>query len=74
MTLKAFDSMGQEMKSGDTMLDFRGERAIFIRATRAKTRERSGKVVVKWVGSAGGECEYNDNVFDLHVVDVPEQE
>lgn len=74
MTLKAFDSMGQEMKPGDTMLDFRGERAILIGASRERTQKQSGKVVVKWVGNAGGECEYNDNVFDLHVVDVPEQE
>ena len=72
MALKAFDTMGQEVKPGDTMLDFRGERAVMVKASRARDEYRSGKVVVHWVGNPQTQCEYYDKVFDLHVVDVPE--
>lgn len=71
MTLKAFDSMGQEMKPGDTMLDFHGERAVLVKATRARTPRRSGKVVVTWVGD-NKQQEVYDRVFDLAVKDIPD--
>lgn len=71
MTLVAFDSMGVPMKKGDTMLDHRGERAIFIMATRAKMPGKTGKVLVTWVGDEKSrQQEYYDTVFELTVKEV----
>ena len=73
MTLKAFDSMGQEVNTGDTVLTPDNRKAIFRRATRARSYGKSGKVTVTWVGSEyRSECEYYDKVFDLVVEDVRE--
>jgi hypothetical protein len=48
-------------------------KAIFRRATRARSYGKSGKVTVTWVDSEmRSECEYYDKVFDLHVIDVQE--
>lgn len=71
MTLKAFDSMGQEVKSGDCILSFRGEKAVFVCCTRERTNGKSGKVVVTWVGEKY-QLEYYDKVFDLCVKNVQE--
>lgn len=73
--LVAFDAMGVPMKRGDTMLDFRGERAIFIEATRARVPGKTGKVLVTWVGDEKSkQREYYDTVFELHVKEVSEEE
>lgn len=40
---------GQEVKPGDSLVSFRGERAILIRPTRATAAGKSGKVLVRWV-------------------------
>lgn len=74
MVLKAVDSMGQDVNPGDTMLDFRGERAILVKATRAKTDNKMGKVVVRWVGDRNPDrqLEYYDKIFDLTVIEVKE--
>jgi hypothetical protein len=71
MALKAFDSMGQEVKPGDIILSFRDEKVEFIKATRARDDYRSGKVVVQRV-EGKHQMEYYDRVFDLHVKDLPE--
>ena len=70
MSLVVFDSMGQEMKPGDTMLDFRGERAILRQAKRARSARRKGKILVEWVGEDHQLYECDDSQFDLHVKEV----
>jgi hypothetical protein len=45
MTLRAYRaSDGTEVRPGDTVTDFRGDRAVFERATRAPDGHRTGKV------------------------------
>lgn len=72
MGLKAFDKEGNEIKRGDEITDFRGDRATFVMATR-ESGSRSGKVVVKW-DKNGQQYEYYDSVFDLKVKEVPAEE
>lgn len=71
MPLIAFDSMGQVVKPGESVVSFRGDVATLVRPTRARTNEKSGKVVVKWEGFNSPELEYYDKVFDLHIKDIP---
>lgn len=70
MGLKAFDSMGQEVHAGETIMKPNGEKAEFLRATRARTPGKSGKVYIRWVGPDGHTGEYYDRTFDLHVKEV----
>jgi len=73
-----------QVKPGDTITSFRGEKATLIRATRASMPGKSGKVLVQWdenqpndfdlkLGSwpPGFQMEYYSNVFDLDVQLVP---
>lgn len=65
--LVAFDSIGQEVRPGDCILNFRGDPAVFVKATKART-QHSGKVVVRYQGNC--EQEVYDNAYDLHVKEV----
>lgn len=69
--MKAFDSMGQEVHVGETILSFRGEKAEFLRPTRARNGRKSGKVYIRWIGDGPTHTgEYYDSTFDLRVVEV----
>ena len=70
--LKAFDKLDVEIKPGQRILDSQGERPMFIRATRARTPGKSGKVVVQYDYPMTHQREYYDRVFDLEVKDIPD--
>ena len=70
MTLKAFDSMGQEVRAGETILGHRNQKAEFLRPTLARTPGKSGKIFIRWPGPDGHTGEYYDRTFDLHVKEV----
>lgn len=72
MTLRILDTAGVEMRPGQTVMDFRGERAKIVMATRARSATKSGKVVVTWVGE-DAQREYYDSVFNLRVIDTEEK-
>lgn len=62
--LKAYDEKtGKEIKQGDTITDFRGDKHIFERASRARTEYKSGKVCT------ADNREYYDRVFNIIVKD-----
>ena len=62
--LRTYDEItGKEINKGDTITDFRGEKHIFLIATRSRTENKSGKVC-----TANGR-EYYDRVFNLIVKD-----
>ncbi len=77
--LKAIDeATGKEVKIGDIVTSFRGERAVLCDITRVNEFHygggRSGKVVVKWITndslaieSYDDTMEYYDGVFNLRV-------
>ena len=66
--LKVYDEKtGLEVKPGDIVTNFRGEKCTFVQATRARTW-KSGKVVVKL--PQGLSYEYYDKVFNLIVKEV----
>ncbi len=64
--MKALDKHGNEVRAGDTVIDFRGGRCIFVEATRENTPGRDGKVKVKASPDAKA-FEYYARVFDLMV-------
>lgn len=55
---------GRVIQKGETVTDFRGNRAVFAGATRAASDGKSGKVSVKYGSSS---TEYYDRVFGLAV-------
>ena len=62
--LKAFDEKtGKEIKKGNEITDFRGEKHIFEMATRARMGHKSGKVCT------ANNREYYDSVFNIIVKD-----
>lgn len=62
--LKAYDEKtGKEIKAGDIITDFRGEQHIFVRASKARTECKSGKVCT------ADNREYYDRVFNIIVKD-----
>ena len=62
--LKTYDERtGKEIKAGDTITDFRGDKHIFKMASRARTECKSGKVCTT------DNREYYDKVFRLIVKD-----
>ena len=62
--LKAFDEKtGKEIKRGDEITDFRGEKHIFVMASRARTENKSGKICT------ADNREYYDSVFQIIVKD-----
>ncbi len=62
--LKVFDEKtGKEIKKGDEITDFRGEKHFFKRADRARTENKSGKICT------ADNREYYDKVFGLIVKD-----
>lgn len=71
MRLVARDKDGNEVKVGDTVTSFRGEKATLTHLTRAnefvKGGRRSGKVAVRWNPDDLFTREYYDNVFGLTV-------
>ena len=73
MTLHAFNTDGDEVHIGDTVVDFRGDTATLAYLSRPQIPGKSGKVVVTttepYNGSNGRE--YYDKVFNLTVVDIP---
>lgn len=72
-TLIATDANGNIVKPGDRVTDFRGDQAIFVKATRAPSDGRTGKVEV--TGQAGEGTlprEYYMGVFNLTVKEVDE--
>lgn len=63
------EKTGVEVKSGETVTDFRGDKATLLYATRARSAYKSGLVCVKWQ-EKNFSCEYYDKVFDLKVVET----
>lgn len=65
---------GDYVVSGDIVTSFRGERAEFLSATRARTQGKSGKVLVRWLDSlavrSSFQAEYYDAVFGLTVKEL----
>lgn len=62
--LKAYDeTTGKEIKKGDIITDFRGDKHVFKMASRARSECKSGKVCVEPFG------EYYDRVFNIIVKD-----
>lgn len=85
MALQAFvEGTDQIVNSGDTVTDFRGDEAVFVKASRLRIPGKSGKVVVRWKAMEGVKAgdhsyyddgrtssyEYYDTVFDLEVREV----
>lgn len=70
--LKAYDrKTGEEVKEGDTITDFRGDKAIFAGATRATGPSKDGKVCFKTNGF-NFPCECYAKVFGLVVKEAEE--
>lgn len=62
--LRAYDeTTGKEIKQGDTITDFRGDKHVFKMATRARNDYKSGKVCT------ADNHEYYDRVFNIIVKD-----
>lgn len=62
--LKAYDeTTGKEIKKGDMITDFRGEKHIFQMASRARSEGKSGKICTT------DHREYYDRVFNIIVKD-----
>lgn len=62
--LKAYDeTTGKEIKQGDIITDFRGEKHIFKRASRVREDYKSGKICTT------NDREYYDRVFNIIVKD-----
>ena len=75
MKLKAFKAdTGEEVKIGDMIIDFRGEKATLTAITRINELYyggcRSGKICAVWEN--GHEREVYDKVFNLIVKGVEE--
>lgn len=67
------NASGDYVVSGDVVTSFRGERAEFLSATRARGNGKSGLVQVRWLDSptgAGRQAEYYDSVFGLTVKEI----
>jgi hypothetical protein len=63
---------GTEVRKGDEVISFRGEKAIFVAATRPRGPGHTGKVTVHWKSDPEPyndlrALEYYDTVFDLEV-------
>lgn len=66
--MKALREDGTEVKPGDTVVDFRGGRCIFVQAERETTECRDGKVSVK-ASVEAKPFTYYARVFNLRVTD-----
>lgn len=67
--LKVYDERtDEEVKPGDTLTDFRGDKVVFLRATRERIIGKSGKVYVELPN--GSRMEFYDKVFNVVVKDV----
>lgn len=67
--LKVYDKKtGEEVKPGDTLTDFRGDKAVFLCATRERIEGKSGKVYVEL--HDGSRREFYDKVYNVIVKDV----
>jgi hypothetical protein len=64
---KVISSDGEEIKSGDTVTNFRGEKAEFIRVSCGPLPGKSAKVIAK---NAHGTRELYAEVFGLTVMEV----
>jgi hypothetical protein len=62
---------GNEVKTGSTITDFRGQEAIFLEVTRGVEYNGTAKVRVEWPSVEGkyvaGNSEYYARVFGLKV-------
>jgi hypothetical protein len=71
--LIATDRDGNIVKPGDIITDFRGDKAVFVAATRAPSEGRAGKVSVSGQAGEGTMAmEYYTIVFNLTVSEVDE--
>jgi triacylglycerol esterase/lipase EstA (alpha/beta hydrolase family) len=61
------DAAGNEVKTGSTLTDFRGDKAIFMQVTRGVEHNGTAKVLVHAHGALTGR-EYYARVFGLRVV------
>ena len=62
------EKTGHIVNSGDIITSFRGEKFVFVGASRVRVPGKSGKVLVRWLEAKGPGCaEYYDGVFDLIV-------
>jgi hypothetical protein len=66
MPYKVTDSSGKVVNPGDTVVDFRGDKSIFLEVTRAPEVGRDAKVYVKDL-AGGWKQEFYARVFDLTV-------
>ncbi|AXN53489.1 hypothetical protein HOT81_gp071 [Gordonia phage Fryberger] len=64
---------GSVVNHGDTLVDFRGDEATFVSASRPMDSCRSGKVVTNREGMTWSHESY-DNVFDCAAVDIDDPE
>jgi hypothetical protein len=67
MMVTLHEKTGDSVAPGDTVTDFRGGTATFLRATSARIPGKSGKVLVRLPD--GGCMEYYDKVYDLAVIE-----
>jgi hypothetical protein len=67
MALTTTDTAGHLVKPGDTVTDFRGDTATFVRATRAQGGGKTGKVLTR--DANGHERELYDRVYNLTVTE-----
>ena len=67
--LKAYDrKTGKEVKVGEIIYDFRGEKAILKSLDRAEEIGRSGKISVQEYGYTNWHT-YYDRVYNLRVIE-----
>ncbi len=70
--MKAIDTKtGKEVKAGDTVTDFRGDKATFVRCVRAPEPGKTGKVAVmrkNGTDDQAWENEYYMSVYGLKVL------
>lgn len=72
MDLIAVREDGTEVKKGDEVTSFRGEKAVFVMATRPRWQGGTGKITVHWLSDPEPyddlrALEYYDTVFFIAV-------
>lgn len=69
---KVIDKDGNEVKEGDEIIDFRGDKAIFKEITKVPGGPSSGKIYVQ-NSEKGWEQEYYPSVFNLKIVKIEDE-
>lgn len=66
-THSAITPTGEEIKPGDVILDFRGDKWRYIGITRLPTGASTGRVYVEDFNFANMKSEFYPSVFDLSI-------